>query len=77
MRLKRREADLGRQPRALMCLAGATLLAVAAGAWGANDSDSPAPVGTLNPDGSNTFNTVWLGHNDLQGRVVYQTTVHS
>ena len=77
MRLQRKQGDFGRQPRLLMCLAGAALLAVGASAWGANDSDSPEPVGTLNADGSNTYNTVWLGHSDLQGRVTYQTTVHT
>jgi hypothetical protein len=56
---------------------GAALLAACSGAWAANDSDSPYPVGTQNADGSNTYNTEWVGHNDLQGRVTYQTTVHS
>jgi len=58
---------------------GASLsLVVAAGtAWSANDLDTPNPRGTTNRDGSNTFNTEWLGHNDLQGRTVYQTTVHT
>ena len=46
-------------------------------AWSANDLDTPAPRGTLNADGSDTYNTVWLGHDDLQGRTVYQTTVHT
>jgi hypothetical protein len=60
-------------------IAGASLsLVVAAGtAWSANDFDTPNPRGTTNRDGSNTFNTVWLGHNDLQGRTTYQTTVHT
>ena len=58
---------------------GASLsLVIAAGtAWAANDLDTPNPRGTTNRDGSNTFNTVWLGHNDLQGRTTYQTTVHT
>jgi hypothetical protein len=63
--------------RSLTALGGAALLALGANAWCANDLDSPEPVGTLNADGSNTYNTVWLGHSDLQGRVTYQTTVHS
>jgi hypothetical protein len=61
----------------LPAAAGVALLVIGAGAWGANDMDSPSPRGTLNPDGSNTFNTIWLGHNDLQGRTTYQTTVHT
>ena len=56
----------------LMALAGTLVCARAA-----NDLATPAPVGTLNADGSETYNTVWLGHNDLQGRAVYQTTVHA
>ena len=43
----------------------------------AGDLDTPNPRGTTHPDGSNTYNTEWLGHNDLQGRTVYQTTVHT
>ncbi len=58
-------------------LAGVALLTLGTSAWSANDMDTPAPVGTLNADGSNTYNTVWLGHNDLQGRITYQTTVHT
>jgi hypothetical protein len=77
MRLRTEMTNVGRPPRLLACLAGAAMLAVGGNAWCANDSDSPEPIGTLNADGSNTYNTVWLGHNDLQGRVVYQTTVHS
>jgi hypothetical protein len=56
---------------------GLALCIAATAAWSANDLDTPYPVGTLNPDGSNTFNTQWLGHNDLQGRTTYQTTVHT
>jgi hypothetical protein len=62
---------------AVRAAAAAALLAIGTGAWAANDLDTPGPVGTMNRDGSNTYNTVWLGHNDLQGRVTYQTTVHS
>jgi hypothetical protein len=60
-------------------IAGASLsVLIAAGtAWAANDLDTPNPRGTTNRDGSNTFNTEWLGHNDLQGRTTYQTTVHT
>jgi hypothetical protein len=48
--------------------AGLALLISASAAWSANDLDTPNPRGTTHPDGSNTFNTEWLGHNDLQGR---------
>ena len=65
------------QPRVYSILCAAVLFAISGGTWAANDLDTPAPVGTLNADGSNTYNTEWLGHNDLQGRVTYQTTVHS
>ncbi len=58
--------------------AGLALCIAAGAAWSANDLDTPSPRGgTLNADGSNTYNTVWLGHNDLQGRTTYQTTVHT
>jgi len=72
-----RWAATHRNPRRLTFVAGFAMLSIGVGAWGANDMDTPAPRGTLNPDGSNTYNTVWLGHNDLQGRVTYQTTVHT
>jgi hypothetical protein len=57
--------------------AGLTLWIAAGAAWSANDLDTLAPPGVTHPDGSNTYNTEWLGHNDLQGRTVYQTTVHT
>ena len=57
--------------------AGFALIIAAGSAWAANDLDTPNPRGTTHPDGSNTYNTEWLGHNDLQGRTVYQTTVHT
>src|ERR1700733_1293398 len=56
--------------------AGLAMLIAAGAAWSANDLDTLNPRGTTHPDGSNTFNTEWLGHNDLQGRTTYQTTVH-
>lgn len=56
--------------------AALSLLVAAGTAWSANDLDTPNPRGQTNRDGSNTFNTVWLGHDDLQGRTTYQTTVH-
>jgi hypothetical protein len=77
MKHKMKQRSNGRRVRHLTWLAGATLLALGGSAWCANDLDSPEPVGTLNADGSNTYNTVWLGHSDLQGRVTYQTTVHT
>jgi hypothetical protein len=61
----------------LWAAAGAALLTLAPSVRAANDMDSPYPAGTQNPDGSNTYNTEWLGHSDLQGRTTYQTTVHS
>lgn len=67
-----------RHLRVCAAIAGAFALSVASvGTWAANDLDTPTAPKALNADGSDTFNTVWLGHNDLQGRVVYQTTVHS
>lgn len=45
--------------------------ALGANAWAAND------LATFDLDGAQTFNTKWLGHNDLQGRTTYQTTVHT
>lgn len=73
--MKRKTRCLRAHPT--LCIAAATLLALGTSAWAANDMDTPYPTGTQNPDGSNTYNTEWLGHNDLQGRTVYQTTVHS
>ena len=56
---------------------GLALMVAAGTAWSANDLDTLFPRGTTHPDGSNTYNTEWLGHNDLQGRTTYQTTVHT
>jgi hypothetical protein len=64
-------------------LCGAGLLAMGASAWAADELDVRGIANvhgvskTLNADGSDTFNTVWLGHNDMQGRVIYQTTPHT
>jgi hypothetical protein len=77
MRQELKSQSNGRRARPLPWLTAAALLALGGQAWCANDMDSPAPRGTLNRDGSNTYNTTWLGHNDLQGRVTYQTTVHT
>ena len=77
MKHKTRQRSNSRRIRQLTWLTGAALLALGGSAWCANDLDSPEPVGRLNADGSNTYNTVWLGHSDLQGRVTYQTTVHA
>jgi hypothetical protein len=57
--------------------AGLALWVVAGAAWSANDLDTPAAHGTLNPDGSDTYHAEWLGHNDLQGRTTDQVTVHN
>src|SRR5215469_14432362 len=47
------------------------LLALSGNVWAAND------LATLSPNSAQTHNTRWLGHNDLQGRTTYQTTVHT
>src|SRR6202047_2245607 len=57
--------------------AGVALLIAAGTALSANDLDTLNPPGTTHPDGSTTYNAEWLGHNDLQGRTTYQTTVHT
>jgi hypothetical protein len=49
----------------------------ACAAWSANDLDTPMARGTVHRDGADTFNMEWLGHDDLQGRTVYQTTVQT
>jgi hypothetical protein len=46
-------------------------------AWSANDLDTPMARDTVHRDGADTFNMEWLGHNDLQGRTTYQTTVQT
>jgi hypothetical protein len=53
------------------------MFALGANAWAANDLDTVAPWHSVDLSGADTFNTEWLGHNDLQGRVTYQTTVHT
>src|SRR5579871_2156333 len=58
--------------RSISSITGAlALLALSGAAWAAND------LATLDPSGATTYNTKWLGHNDLQGRTTYQTTVHT
>ena len=61
--------------RAVAWLSGAALLALAGNAWCANDLDTPAARSSVNKDGSDTFNTEWLGHDDLQGRSAYQPVI--
>ena len=56
---------------------GLSLLIAAGTAWAANDLDTPAARGTVHRNGADTFNTEWLGHDSLQGRTVYQTTVQT
>jgi hypothetical protein len=56
---------------------GISLLVAAGSAWAANDLDTPAARGTVHKNGADTYNMEWLGHDDLQGRTVYQTTVHT
>jgi len=56
---------------------GISALMVAGAAWAANDLDTPAARGTVHKNGADTYNMEWLGHDDLQGRTVYQTTVHT
>src|SRR5712692_7783789 len=61
-----------------LCVTGVlAMFVLGAPAWAANDLDTPAPRGSVDLKGADTFNTEWLGHNDLQGRVTYQTTVHT
>jgi hypothetical protein len=49
---------------------------VSVGAWGANDLATTEKAG-FDTAAADVHNTKWLGHNDLQGRTVYQTTVHT
>jgi len=56
---------------------------LAASAWAAEEldvrgvSNVQGVTKSLNADGSDTFNTVWLGHNPTQGRTIYQSTPHT
>ncbi|HVO89483.1 MAG TPA: hypothetical protein VMV45_13155 [Casimicrobiaceae bacterium] len=52
-------------------------LAVGMSAWAANDLDTPVSEKARNADGSDTFNTAWVGHISTQGRTIYQTSVHN
>lgn len=45
--------------------------------WAANDLDTPTAKAGLDTNAAAVHNAKWLGHNDLQGRVTYQTTVHT
>lgn len=56
---------------------GIALLVAAGTVWAANDLDTTAARGTVQKSGADTYNMEWLGHDDLQGRTVYQTTVHT
>ena len=51
-------------------------LSLGVGAWAANDLDTPTAKAGFDSNAAAVHNTKWLGHNDLQGRVTYQTTVH-
>ena len=46
-------------------------------AWASNDLDTPTAKAGLNSNAADVNNAKWLGHSDLQGRVTYQTTVHT
>lgn len=64
--------------RSSLCLSSViALFMLGTTAWAANDLDTPAPRHSVGLNGADTFNTEWLGHNDLQGRTTYQTTVHT
>ena len=66
-----------KRARSYLLISGAiAAFALGANAWAANDLDTLAKAG-LDSHAADVFNTKWLGHNDLQGRVVYQTTVHT
>jgi len=56
---------------------GLAMTVCAGTAWSANDLDTPQARDTVHRNGADTFNMEWLGHDDLQGRTVYQTTVHT
>src|SRR5436853_444649 len=67
-----------RRVRSSLCVTGVlAIFALGANAWAANDLDTPAPRHSTGLNGADTFNAEWVGHNDLQGRVTYQTTVHN
>jgi hypothetical protein len=66
-----------------MLIGSAIAILFGGNAFAANDMDTPvvlkANQGYGNGGGlkgADTSNTIWLGHNDLQGRTTYQTTVH-
>src|ERR1700744_3340376 len=54
--------------------AGLAMTVAAGSAWSANDLDTPQARGTVQRNGADTVNMEWLGHNELQGRTVFQTT---
>src|SRR5947209_12878409 len=61
--------------RATLLASGAVaVVALGNNAWAANDLDT-VKAG-LDTNAAAVHNTKWLGHNDAQGRVIYQTTVH-
>jgi len=67
----RRKASSVAIAAAIACLGGL------GSAWAANDLDAPFSEKARNADGSDTFNTVWVGHISTQGRTIYQTSVHN
>jgi len=77
-RITGRHSSLKRWRRLAPSLGLGLVFGLAAGAaWSANDLDTPMARGTLHRDGADTFNMEWLGHDDLQGRTTYQTTVQT
>ena len=65
--------------RSFICAAGAlAVTTLTASAWAANDLDTPVKAKAgLSSSAADVNNAKWLGHNDLQGRTTYQTTVHT
>lgn len=77
--MKQRLSISSSHRRSLLCAAGAVAVStLTASVWAANDLDTlmKAKAG-LTSSAADVFNAKWLGHNDLQGRVTYQTTVHT
>jgi len=77
-RIKGTHSRLERRRRLAPSLGLGLVFGLAAGAaWSANDLDTPMARDSVHRDGADTFNMEWLGHNDLQGRTTYQTTVQT
>jgi hypothetical protein len=76
--MKMQQRKLYQCIRSALKIGGAAgVLALGSSAWAANDLDVTSRVTQAGIAGIDAKNMELLGWNDMQGRVIYQTTIHT